>query len=140
MSLRRALFGVVVLAVACGGAGTATPTKSPDVLIPRASDSDPSSAKDDDDVPPADRRVEVGPEVPAEAPPDDIWGTYASGAARGGVDCDRAADCCMKFYQKSLDPSVQRICGSLRSAPSQMCSILLTNFQSTAPSIGVSCP
>ncbi|MBK9001483.1 MAG: hypothetical protein IPM35_37660 [Myxococcales bacterium] len=133
---------------ACGGASShaEAPSQGPDVVIP---DVDEAQAKTTEEEPAPPSGVRENPVVPEEAvapepgTPEDMWGSYGSGPgqARGGPDCDLAADCCLKFYQKSGgDPSVHRICGSMRIAPSTLCGQLLSSFQSTAPSIGVQCP
>ncbi|MBK7585561.1 MAG: hypothetical protein IPI67_35930 [Myxococcales bacterium] len=148
MSWRRAGWSLgLLVATACGAAsGTReAPSRGPDVLIPDVTPAQEKAAKEDA-VPPSGMRQT--PVVPEEAmgsepgSPDDMWGSFGGpGQTRGGPDCDRAADCCLKFYQKSGgDPSVHRICGSMRIAPSTVCPTLLASFQSSAPSIGVQCP
>jgi len=134
--------------LACGGASrqAEAPSRGPDVVIPDVSDADQKTAKDEPTPPAGTRETPIMPEEPIgpePGSPDDMWGGFGSGPGqtRGGPDCDRAADCCLKFYQKSGgDPSVHRICGSMRIAPASLCPQLLSSFQSTAPSIGVACP
>ncbi len=142
------LLSLSLLFVACGGAAgrsAEAPNHGPDVLIPKVTDDASKALRDDPPPPTAARENPVVPEEPMAPDPgssDDMWGSFGGpGAARGGVDCDRAADCCLKFYQQSGgDPSVHRICGSMRIAPSSLCSQLLSSFQSTAPGVGVQCP
>ncbi|MCK6534929.1 MAG: hypothetical protein L6Q84_18300 [Polyangiaceae bacterium] len=144
---RARLLVISLLLSACGGASRSAepPSKGPDVLIPEVTDDQSKTARDEPTPATGARQNPVVPEEPVGPEPgssDDMWGSFGGpGAARGGADCDRAADCCLKFYQKSGgDPSVHRICGSMRIAPSSLCAQLLSSFQSTAPGIGVQCP
>jgi hypothetical protein len=143
------LLPLVFLVGACGGSGAgsgAAPARGPDVVIPDVTEEQAETSKEEAAPLAGARQNPVMPEVPVEPEPgmgEDIWGGFAGGSpqARGGPDCDQAADCCLKFYQKSGgDPSVSRICGSMRSAPSTLCAQLLQSFQTTAPSVGVQCP
>ncbi len=149
MTAARWLLPAFLVVSACGSASSApaeAPGKGPDVVIPEVTE---EQAKTTEEVPAPPTGIRQNPVVPEEpvgpepGSPDDMWGSFGSGPgqARGGLDCDRAADCCLKFYQKSGgDPSVHRICGSMRIAPASLCAQLLSSFQSTAPSIGVQCP
>jgi len=131
----------------CGGPGhpAETPIRGPDVVIPQVSEEHSKPTTDDppapvgtrDPIPSGGEGLEDDPEPGSEMDP---WGSYASGTARGGPDCDRAADCCRQLYQQTGDPSVQRVCSSLRLAPSSLCANVLTSFQQAAPSMGLSCP
>ena len=148
MTAPRAIAIVLLCGAACGGAPSnpaESPERGPDVLIPDVSDDQARAAAEGPAPPTGARQNPVVPEEPVDvepASPDDIWGGFGSTAgSRGGPDCDQAADCCLKFYQQTAgDPSVQRICSSMRMAPSSLCPQLLSSFQSSAPSIGVQCP
>lgn len=147
MTAPRLVVFALLFASGCGAASSSpAPSKGPDVVIPEVTDDQSKSAKEEPAPPTGMRENPVVPEEPVgvePGSPDDMWGSFGSGPAqsRGGPDCDRAADCCLKFYQKSAgDPSVHRICASMRIAPSSLCPQLLSSFQSTAPSIGVQCP
>jgi hypothetical protein len=144
--LISALFALAL--VACGG-GDGAPAKSANAVveIPEPSDEPAASTNEDAPVPPArrtervasvDQRIETPPEVdsPWTQPPPP-WGGAGSG---GGPDCDRAADCCLKFVQKSgADPSLISMCDSVRHAPASSCSQLLSSFRSLAPQTGIQC-
>lgn len=138
-----AALAVAILLVACGG-GDGGRAKSSDAVVEiEAPREEPARPKDDDvPVPPA-RRTEppvagaepVEEAQPAEEAPWALWGQ-----AGGGPDCDRAADCCLKFAARTNpNPSMQSTCDSFRQAPSSLCAQLLSTFRSAAPQAGIQC-
>lgn len=145
MTARVALatFGFALLG--CGGSKPAAeaPEQGPDIVIPEVS---PEQSKSADKGPsaPVGRRDPI----PAEPEPTPDYGSPESGepfqwgatGPFGGPDCDQAANCCMKMSQASGGMSIVRMCASLRTASSSMCSTLLSSFQQAASSSGVTCP
>jgi hypothetical protein len=136
-------LAVAIVFVACGG-GDGTRAKSSDAVVEiEAPKDEPAAAKDDDvPVPPA-RRTEppvASAEPPVEAAPaeESPWALWGSGG--GGPDCDRAADCCLKFaIRTGPNPSMRSTCDSFRQAPSTLCAQLLSTFRSAAPQAGIQC-
>jgi hypothetical protein len=136
-----AIASLVAVAISCGGARTGV--RSPDasvVEIPRISDRD-SRKMSTEEPPPAARRE--SPVAAAEANEDDFedpeflapWGHGG-----GGPDCDRAAECCLKFVQfQGPQASLTSMCESLRQGPSVSCTQLLASFRSIAPQAGIQC-
>jgi len=140
-----AITSCLLVLVACSSSSkpAEAPSRGPDVLIPDVTEEQSKKASDDTPAPtgprsglPGEGPYYDGPE-PGSA--DDPWSGYGTGG-RGGPDCDRAADCCLRFYAASgTDPSAQRVCHSFRIAPATMCASMLSNFQQVAPSAGVQC-
>lgn len=141
LAITACLFAVVACSSPSKPADT--PSRGPDVLIPGVTDEQSKKSKDDTPAPTGPRSG-----VPGESPyydgpepgsPDDPWSSYGT-SGRGGPDCDRAADCCLRFYAASgTDPSSQRVCHSFRIAPTTVCASMLSSFQQMAPSAGVQC-
>ena len=112
------------------------------VEIPKVSEN--QKADKDQPVPTGEREMNPAtePDVAGEGGynPDDPWAAYPGTGQRGGPDCDKAADCCLKFYtQTSKDPSVQRMCAQMRSAPTSVCQSIYASFKQAAPTLGVQC-
>ena len=131
--------------VACSSSAskpTDAPTRGPDVLIPGVTEAQSKKASDETPAPSGPRASLPGGtdyDGPEPGSPDDPWSSYGT-TGRGGPDCDRAADCCLRFYAANgSDPSSQRVCHSFRIAPSTVCASMLQSFQSMAPSAGVQC-
>jgi hypothetical protein len=119
-----------------------TPTTETIVEIPKVNENQTKTDKDTP-VPTAEREVNPAnePDFAGEGGynPEDPWASMGSGA-RGGPDCDKAADCCIKFYtQTSHDPSVQRMCAQMRHAPTSVCQSIYSSFKSAAPTLGIQC-
>jgi hypothetical protein len=135
---------LLLVATACAGEQRTpdTPERGPDVVIPEVTE-DQAEKADKTPAPPSGTRDPVARTDPGygedESDEPDPWGSYGSSGQRGGPDCDRAANCCYQMYQRMKDPSVQRVCGSLRSAPSSICSSVLNSFQQAAPTLGIQC-
>lgn len=150
MIVRRVALAALSSALAACGAGKAPESakSSADAVveIPEVTDEQAKKSSRDEALP-ASRRSEPPrvAEVSAEEEPpesaDNPWGQPGWGSTKtGGPDCDRAADCCLKFIQRNgPDPSLQSVCDSVRRAPSPACSQYLASFKSIAPSIGVQC-
>jgi hypothetical protein len=133
-------------ATACAGGQRApdAPERGPDVVIPQVTE-EQAEKSENTPAPPTGARdpvasAETSYDDDSSGEEADPWGAYGSSGQRGGPDCDRAAICCFQMYQRMKDPSVMRVCGSLRSAPSSICSSVLSSFQQAAPSLGVQCP
>jgi hypothetical protein len=134
-----------VLLVGCGASSkpAEAPARGPDVLIPDVTEEQSKKSSDDTPAPTGTRSSLPGEspyyDGPEPGSPDDPWSSYGT-TGRGGPDCDRAADCCLRFYAASgSDPSAQRVCHSFRIAPSTVCANMLSSFQQMAPSAGVQC-
>jgi len=133
-----------VFATACAGGQRTTdaPERGPDVVIPQVTEEQAEKAEKTP-APPSGMRDPVAMGDPGYGDDDsdepDPWGAYGGSGQRGGPDCDRAANCCYQMYQRMKDPSVQRVCGSLRSAPSSICASVLSSFRQAAPTLGVQC-
>ena len=145
----RTAFGSALLPVAltltgCAGPQrpTEAPTRGPDVVIPVIED-DSIKTRDTGPPPPAGVREPLASGESSVGDDEegsmlDPWGGSSSGP-RGGPDCDRAANCCQKLYLQMGNPSVQRVCSSLRSAPASVCANVLSSFQQASSSLGISC-
>lgn len=141
-----AVCGVLALDLGCGsraGKPADTPARGPDVIIPGVTE-EQSKAADKEAAAPAGERDPLSTilgDSPEVGSSDDPWsGSGGSLGPRGGVDCDRAADCCLKFYrQTSADPSVLKVCNSFRIAPATVCSSVLSSYQQVAQQMGVQC-
>jgi len=134
----------LVCATACAGGQRPAdaPERGPDVVIPQVTE-EQAEKSESTPVPPSGVREPVASAETSyedDSEEGDPWGAYGTSGQRGGPDCDRAANCCFQMYQRMKDPSVLRVCGSLRSAPSSICSSVLSSFQQAAPSLGVQCP
>ena len=120
---------LLVLVLAGCGSQNGSPAESPSVVeIEEVTPKQSETLEKVPDVPEASRSepVEVSefPENPAGSEPD----------------CDRAADCCLQFMQKSTpDPAMLAMCDTVRQAPPTSCAHLLSSFQQVAPQLGVQC-
>lgn len=66
---------------------------------------------------------------------------WQGSAAVGGPDCDSAALCCEHVMQKNgSSPPSQKVCDSLRTAPTASCQQLLASFRQAFGKLGVKCP
>jgi len=142
-------FAKATLAIALTGCGrhsdepaSQTPRTETIVEIPKV---DETKTKADKDTPAPSGEREVNPALEPDFAgeggynPEDPWSSWSS-AARGGPDCDKAADCCLKFYtQTSHDPSVQRMCAQMRQAPTSVCAQIYSSFKQAAPTLGIQC-
>lgn len=137
---------VPLFVLGCGAATPAGPGAET-VLIPSSSAAKGSNP--DAPAPSSNNTAVARPEVDEDAhdhdhDPDDPvpgspWGSH--GGPSGGVDCDRAADCCLKILTATTnDPSMLQMCESIRTAPTQACANMLQTFGQAGPGIGVSCP
>jgi hypothetical protein len=146
VTLRRYALLAALALTGCAGSQRAgdAPQRGPDVIIPTVSE-DKAKSADTGPPPPTGVRdpLPTGEPGSGDLEPEsemDPWGTYgATSSPRGGPDCDRAADCCQKLYRQMGDPSVQRVCASLRTAPASICANVLTSFQQAGSSLGISC-
>jgi hypothetical protein len=139
-------FAEITCALAVGGCsrhpaepGAQTPKTETIVEIPKVN---PNASKSDDKepTPAGDRDVNPSnePDFAVEGGyPDDPWASAPG--PRGGPDCDKAADCCLKFAQAKKDASIQRLCSQFRGAASSTCASLYSNFKQAAPTLGIQC-
>ncbi len=123
--------------------GAQTPKTETIVEIPKVNENQIKADKDTP-APTAERDLDPTkePDFAGEGGynPEDPWGSFSGGGARGGPDCDKAADCCIKFYaQTSHDPSVQRMCAQMRHAPTSVCQSIYSSFKQAAPTLGIQC-
>lgn len=138
---------MTLLAGACGssGAHSSRDTKAAVVEIPNVSETE-ANAAESEPPPPATPRVLTEPDPAVEEGPGELdelmWGgSGASGGSSGGPDCDRAADCCLKFAHNSAPPpSLISVCDGVRRAPSYACPHYLTSFHQVATQMGITCP
>jgi hypothetical protein len=137
------LAGLLILSTACSGSPR-TRGSAAVVEIPPAEPA-ASGAASGPPLPRASRlplpAPEEAPEVPEEEY-DSPWG-YGPGVAGGGggPDCDRAADCCLKFVQtQGPNPALVNMCDAVRHAPTSSCVQFLMSFRSIAPQAGIQCP
>ena len=126
MKLPRLLFLLVL--TGCGSPN-GSPAESPSVV------------EIEEVTPKQSEALEKLPEVPeaTRTEPAEV-SEFPENPGGGGPDCDRAADCCLQFMQKSTpDPAMLAMCDSVRQAPPDSCAHLLTSFQQVAPQLGVTC-
>jgi hypothetical protein len=139
------VVGSLLALAACGGGaqGHASGTQPTVEILEVGSDVSDRSTE----PAPAPRRaakLEVAQSEEAPDPDSELDGTWAppppGTGGVGGLDCDRAADCCMKFVQQhGPDPALVSMCASVRQAPVSSCIALLSSFRQLAPQIGVQC-
>jgi hypothetical protein len=137
------LVGPVFALAACSGGARPDPS-APVVEIGQVR----QDVSDRDTEPaPASRReapVATGEELEPAAPYEEIQSPWTPpphmAGGVGGPDCDRAADCCMKFaHVHGPDPSLLSMCAGVRQAPVSSCVAMLTSFRQLAPQVGVQC-
>jgi hypothetical protein len=144
--LLRVLLIAGVGALGCGAKANTpadAPARGPDVIIPRVTEEQSKAAAKEASAPVGERDPlsAVLGDSPEVGGTDDPWASGGSSLGpRGGVDCDRAADCCMKFYQRTAaDPSVLKVCNSFRIAPATVCATVLSSYQQVAQQSGIQC-
>jgi hypothetical protein len=143
------VLALLLLTVVVWGCSSATtkpsdaPTRGPDVVIPKVTPEQSKAAEKEEPAPTGDRDpiATRGEDVPEIDSTEDPWRSSGSSyGSRGGRDCDRAADCCLRYYQTTgSDPSVFKTCQVLRIAPTSLCGSMLSSYQQLAPSVGASC-